>query len=86
MRALNGWLTVFWVVMIPVSWAFGWLNSVTFVSALALWGLVSAHWSSWQAARVEVAHERAQKELQDNPIENRVVEQIVEKTDVEPAD
>lgn len=84
MRAVNGWLTVFWVLMIPVSWALGWLNSVTYVSALALWGLVSGHWSTWQAARVEVAHEKAQQQLEDDPIEDRIVEQLVEKTDVEP--
>ncbi len=85
MRAVNGWLTVFWVLMIPVSWAVGWLNSVTYVSALALWSLVSGHWSTWQAARVEVAHERAQQELEDNPPEKRIVDELVERTDVERA-
>jgi hypothetical protein len=85
MRAVNGWLTVFWVLMIPVSWALGWLNSVTYVSALALWSLVSGHWSTWQAARVEVAHELAQQELEDNPPEKRIVDELVEKTDVERA-
>jgi hypothetical protein len=54
MRRVNGWLTIFWVVMIPVSLATGWVKSVTYVSALSLWALVSGHWSAWQAARVEV--------------------------------
>ena len=84
MRRLNGWLTIFWIAMIPVSAVFGWLNSVAYVSALALWGLVSAHWSSWQAARIEVAHERAQAELAANPVEDRVVDALLEKTDLEP--
>jgi hypothetical protein len=57
MRTLNGWLTVFWVVMIPVSAALGWLSSVAYVSALSLWALVSGHWAAWQAARVEVTQE-----------------------------
>jgi hypothetical protein len=54
MRRVNGWLTIFWIAMIPVSIATGLLNSVAYVSALSLWALVSGHWSAWQAARVEV--------------------------------
>ena len=57
MRRVNGWLTVFWVAMIPVSIAMGWLSSVAYVSALSLWALVSGHWAAWQAARVEVKQE-----------------------------
>jgi hypothetical protein len=57
MRRLNGWLTVFWVAMIPVSVLMGWLASVAYVSALSLWALVSGHWAAWQAARVEVNQE-----------------------------
>ena len=58
MQRLNGWLTVFWVAMIPVSALLGWLSSVAYVSALSLWALVSGHWAAWQAARVEVAQEK----------------------------
>jgi hypothetical protein len=57
MRKLNGWLTVFWIAMIPASAVFGWLSSVAYVSALSLWALVSGHWAAWQAARVEVTQE-----------------------------
>jgi hypothetical protein len=84
MRRLNGWLTVFWIGMIPVSFAFGWLKSVTFVSALSLWALVSGHWSTWQAARVEVAQDRAERELAAHPLEDRVVEKLIAETDVTP--
>lgn len=58
MRRVNGWLAIFWLVMIPISYSLGWLSSVTYVSALSLWALVSGHWSGWQAARVEVAQEK----------------------------
>jgi hypothetical protein len=85
MRRLNGWLTMFWLTMIPVSFAMGWLNSVVYVSALSLWALVSGHWSAWQAARVEVAQERETKKQHDQPIEDKVVDKIVEKTDVAAA-
>jgi hypothetical protein len=47
MRRVNGWLTLFGVAMIPVSYELGWLKSVAFVSALSLWALVAGHWSSW---------------------------------------
>jgi len=84
MRRVNGWLTMFWLVMIPVSYTMGWLNSVVYVSALSLWALVSGHWSAWQAARVEVVQDREARKQQEHPVEDRVVNRLVEKTDVQP--
>jgi hypothetical protein len=85
MRRVNGWLTIFWVVMIPISaWA-GWLHSVAFVSALSLWALVSGHWSAWQAARVEVTQQAEAEKREENPIEERVVDQLIERTSIEEA-
>jgi hypothetical protein len=81
MRRVNGWLTLFWIAMIPFSLAMGWLHSVAYVSALSLWALVSGHWSAWQAARVEVK----QDEGEAIPVEERVVEKLVRETTVEPA-
>ena len=85
MRRVNGWLTVFWIAMIPVSFALHWLSSVVYVSALSLWALVAGHWSSWQAARVEVAQDRQAKKLESDPVEERVVQKLVDETDVQPA-
>jgi len=85
MRRLNGWLTIFWIVMIPISLAMGWLHSVAFVSALSLWALVSGHWSTWQAARVEVTQQQEAEEREQNPIEEKVVDKIVERTDIDEA-
>jgi hypothetical protein len=82
MRRVNGWLTVFWLVMIPVSYWMHWLSSVVYVSALSLWALVAGHWSSWQAARVEVVQEREVKKERANPIENKVVDKLVADTEV----
>lgn len=84
MRRVNGWLTIFWILMIPFSIAMGLLSSVAYVSTLSLWALVSGHWSAWQAARVEVEQVAEAKELETNPIEQRVVEKLVEETTVEP--
>jgi hypothetical protein len=85
MRAVNGWLTVFWLAMIPVSLVTGWISSVTYVAALSLWALVSGHWSAWQAARVEVRQQEEFERAEQSPVEQRVVETLVEKTSLEPA-
>lgn len=86
MRRVNGWLTMFWLAMIPVSYELGWLKSVVYVSALSLWALVSGHWSAWQAARVEVAQAREQERLRNEPVEEKIVDKIVERTELKPAD
>jgi hypothetical protein len=84
MRRVNGWLTIVWLLMIPVSLQTGWVKSVTYVSALSLWALVSGHWSAWQAARVEVNQAREQQRRDEQDVADEVVERIVEKTDVSP--
>ena len=80
MRRVNGWLTVFWIVMIPISLVTGWISSVTYVAALSLWALVSGHWSAWQAARVEVRQEQEAQRAEQAPVEQRVVDKLVEET------
>lgn len=86
MRAVNGWLTIFWVFMIPVSVVTGWVSSVEYVSALSLWALVSGHWSAWQAARVEVEQQRELQEMEKHPVEKKVLEALLEKTNLERAE
>ncbi len=71
--------------MIPISMWQGWLNSVVYVSALSLWALVSGHWSAWQAARVEVRQHEEAKQAQQRDIANDVVDAIVDRTTLEPA-
>jgi hypothetical protein len=85
MRRVNGWLAIFWVLVIPIAYEAGWLTSVAFVSALSLWALVSGHWSAWQAARVEVAQQEQIDAEVEEPLEHRVVEEIVERTEIDSA-
>jgi hypothetical protein len=85
MRRVNGWLAVFWIIMIPISMMMGWLNSVVYVSALSLWALVSGHWSAWQAARVEVQQAEDAKAAEQKDIPGEVVDKLVAETDVGPA-
>lgn len=80
MRKVNGWLAIFWIVMIPISLAFGWLESVVYVSALSLWALVSGHWSAWQASRTEVEQ---QKEETKAP--RRIAREIIKETKIKPS-
>lgn len=82
MRRTNGWLTLFWIAMIPVSIVTGWIDSVAYISALSLWALVSGHWAAWQAARVEVQQQREYEEAQAHPTEERVVEALVTETNI----
>ena len=86
MRRVNGWLTVFWIVMIPISLVTGWISSVTYSAALSLWALVSGHWSAWQAARVEVRQEQEAQRAEQAPVEQRVVDKLVEETTVGTAE
>ncbi len=86
MRRVNGWLAIFWVIMIPISIATHWVNSVVYVSALSLWALVSGHWSAWQAARVEVQQQDDAKRKDEEDVPAEVVDALVERTDVSLAD
>ena len=83
MRRVNGWLTIFWILMIPFSIATGWISSVTYVACLSLWALVSGHWSAWQAARVEVQQAQEQERREEEDVPGEVVERIVEETQVQ---
>jgi hypothetical protein len=78
-------LTVFWIATIPVSFAMHWLSSVVYVPALSLWALVTGHWSSWQAARVEVTRQAEAERREREPIEDKVVEKLVTETEIQPS-
>jgi hypothetical protein len=81
MRKAQGWITILWVVLIPISLALGWVKSVTFVSALSLWALVASHGAWWAAASVEC--KQAEREKEEEEIPKEVVEKLVEQTDVQ---
>lgn len=62
---LNAYLTVFWIVMVPVSILTGWVSTVEYVTALSIYALVAAHLSTYAAARTEVMQSEADKNLQE---------------------
>jgi hypothetical protein len=65
MKRVNGWLTIFWMALVPVAWATGWVNSPAFISYLSMIALVLGSWSAWQAARVEVVQQQQERKNRD---------------------
>lgn len=58
LRAFHGWATLVWfLASVPLAIYYG--NLVVFVTFLSLYAIVVGHWSSWQAARVEVKQDEA---------------------------
>jgi hypothetical protein len=49
--------TGFWMLMLPIALWRGWASTVTFVSAISIWSLVSTEWGAWQGSRAEVMAE-----------------------------
>ena len=82
MRRVNGWLTIVWIAMIPLSLITGWVRSVVYVSALSLWALVSGHWSAWQAARVEVEQRAEAQAREEADIPGEIVERLLAETEL----
>lgn len=58
-KRIHGWMTVWWIVLIPLSHFTGWVESNTFISDLSMVALVLGSVSSWQASRVEVKQDDA---------------------------
>ena len=87
MRRVNGWLTLLWLAMIPVSLATGWVNSVAYVSALSLWasrigplfvGVASS------PGRGEASDSRSGATPRSGTSRTSVVQKLVTETDVTP--
>jgi hypothetical protein len=57
MRKLHGYLTVLWfVAAFPIM--FYWSENIKFLVFVSVYAVVTGHWSSWQAARVEEKQEQ----------------------------
>jgi hypothetical protein len=56
LRSFHGILTGVWLLLIFPSLIL-WRNSITWVVFMSVWANVAGHFSSWQAARVEVNQE-----------------------------
>jgi hypothetical protein len=61
MVELHKWLTIGWLIAaVPICI---WLNSsVPFLVFISVYAVVTGHWSSWQAARVEKKQDSQERE------------------------
>lgn len=53
-KSLNGWLTVFWIAMVPLALLTSLKTSLLFVVLISLWANIASHFAGWVAGRVEV--------------------------------
>lgn len=52
MRRIHGWLTIIWfLAAFPVM--LYWSENIRFLVFVSVYAVVTGHWASWQAARVE---------------------------------
>ena len=58
MVSIHGWLTVIWLAASPLIIIFL-RESLPFLVFISVYAVVTGHWSSWQAARVEVKQDIA---------------------------
>lgn len=64
MRTVNGWLAVVWLAAsLPICFYLS--TSVPFLVFVSVYAVVTGHWSTWQAARVEVRQK--EQEEADTP-------------------
>jgi uncharacterized protein involved in cysteine biosynthesis len=66
MRQLHRWLTVIWFIAVIHICIY--LNdSVAFLVFISVYAVVTGHWSSWQAARVEEKQDQAADTILSRP-------------------
>jgi len=58
MRRLHGWLTIAWFIAAFPIMVF-WSENIKFLVFISVYAVVTGHWSSWQAARVEEKQDEA---------------------------
>jgi hypothetical protein len=86
MQRFHGWATVQWGVHLPVVvllftfarpvWE---LISILYLALVSIYANMMGHWSTWQAARVEV---RQEEQAENEPAE--IVDELIERTEIEP--
>jgi hypothetical protein len=71
MRKIHGWLTIVWfLAAFPIMYF--WSENITFLVFVSVYAVVTGHWSSWQASRVEVRQEEIEATRQDGTIDHDI--------------
>jgi hypothetical protein len=65
LRGFHGWMTWIWGIAIPISLLTNLKTSLTWIVLMSAWANFVGHFSSWQAARVEVRIEDAEPDADE---------------------
>lgn len=79
MRRFNGWSTIVFIALVPVSAVLNLVASTAFVSYLSLVALILGSLSAWQASRVEVEQRAVEKRQKQREAERD--EELIRKVD-----
>jgi hypothetical protein len=66
LRGFHGWMTLGWGVLIPLTIFTDLKTSITWIALMSVWANFVGHFSSWQAARVEVKQDDQIDETSQN--------------------
>ena len=72
LRGFHGWMTLGWGLLVPITVLTDLKTSITWIALMSVWANFVGHFSSWQAARVEVKQDEQIEETsqQVDDIEN----------------
>ena len=62
LRGFHGWMTLGWGLLIPITVFSSLKSSIVWIALMSVWANFVGHFSSWQAARVEVKQDEAIEE------------------------
>ncbi len=65
LRSFHGWMTLGWGLLIPITVFTGLKASIIWIALMSVWANFVGHFSSWQAARVEVKQDEQVEEAVD---------------------
>ena len=64
LRGFHGWMTLAWGLAIPISMVTSLKTSLLWIVLMSAWANFVGHFSSWQAARVEVKQDDQIEQLE----------------------
>ena len=65
LRGFHGWMTLGWGLLVPITVFTGLKSSIVWIALMSVWANFVGHFSSWQAARVEVKQDELIEETSE---------------------
>jgi len=66
LRGFHGWMTLGWGLLVPITVFTDLKTSITWIALMSVWANFVGHFSSWQAARVEVKQDAQIEETSED--------------------